>query len=124
MKTVVFPIINNNRKDRQKAVHVAILDTGVDGRHSEIQNAVSLKKIADCQGFPESLHPLSDRNGHGTHGASVFMRIAPNAKLYIARIVHDNRSIPSDNEYASVVAVPLTRPLSDLRQLNGAKKRK
>lgn len=105
MERIVHPIINKDRKDRQKPVRVAILDTGVDARHPQFQKALQLKVIRDSRGFPDTLLPLCDRNGHGTHGASVFMRIAPHAALFIARIADDNGEIADENNYAAVVEV-------------------
>ena len=105
LNRIVHPVINKNRKDRQKPVRVAILDTGVDVEHSEFENAVRAKKIRACRGFPASLEPLSDRNGHGTHITSVFMRTAPNAVLYIARIADDEGIVPAERDYAGILEV-------------------
>lgn len=105
LERVVYPVINKNRKERQRPVRVALLDTGVDSRHPDFRKALQLKKISEFQGFPGSLDPLSDQNGHGTHGASVFMHTAPNAVLYIARIADDKGIIAADDSYAAVVEV-------------------
>lgn len=105
MERVVHPLIDKDRKDRQKPVRVAFLDTGVDARHPRFQKALQLNKIQGFRGFPESLDPLSDRNGHGTHGTSVFMLTAPHALLYIARIADDKGNVDSENNYAAVVKV-------------------
>ena len=105
LDTAVYPVIDRNRKERQTPVRIALLDTGVDSRHPTFQKALRLNKIHAFRGFPASLDPLSDRNGHGTHGASVCMRAAPNAVLYIARIADDVGVIAPDNSYAAVVEV-------------------
>ena len=105
LERVVHTSIEKDRKDRQKPVRVAILDTGIDARHPQFKEALQLKKIKASLGFPDSLDALSDRNGHGTHGASVFLRTAPHAVLYIARIADDNGNIASENNWASVVEV-------------------
>lgn len=97
----VHRIVDENRKDNRR-VKVAILDTGIDFMHSEIKQA---KMIKECKGFPDSLDPRQDKIGHGTHGASVFLKTAPQALLYIARVVDDQKRIAPDNEYQAVVDV-------------------
>jgi subtilisin family serine protease len=89
--------IQLTRKTRQDGVRIAHLDTGVDSRHEEIQTAIANGKIKQYRGFPNSLEPLEDRNGHGTHGASILLRTAPNAQIYIARVVNDRGQIPEVN---------------------------
>jgi subtilisin family serine protease len=88
----VYSAIETNRKEGQKPVRVAILDTGLDENHPAIQEALTSQKIM-CRGFPASLNPFKDTIGHGTFGASVLMRTAPSAFLYIARIFSDDRNI-------------------------------
>src|SRR5579859_3748264 len=105
LEDVVHPILDRDRKDRQRSVRVAILDTGVDNRHPQIQRALELKTIKEVRGFPGSLEPLQDRHGHGTHGASVLMRTAPHAALYIARIADDEGNIAAENNYEGMVKV-------------------
>jgi len=88
LESVVHSEISKNRKDKQ--VRIAILDTGVDTTHPEIQNAIARKQIVGF--FPNSydsestLDPRADENGHGTHGTSVLIRTAPNANIYVARV--------------------------------------
>jgi hypothetical protein len=62
----------------------------------------------NCKGFPNTLDPLHDRDGHGTHVASVLRRTDPLASLYIARIADDSRHIPSDNDYMYTVEVAIS----------------
>lgn len=102
---MVHPILDRDRKDGQKPVRVAILDTGVDNRDPQIQRALELNTIREARGFPRSLEPLQDRHGHGTHGASVLMRTAPHAELYIARIADDEGNIAAENHYEGMVKV-------------------
>ena len=45
------------------------------------------------QGFPANLDPLQDKDGHGTHGASVLLKTAPNATLLVVRVANDKRQI-------------------------------
>jgi subtilisin family serine protease len=105
LERLVHPIIDRNRKDRQKPVWVAILDTGVDTRHPELKKAAQAHRIGGYRGFPDSLDSLADRNGHRTHGASVFMCTVPRASIYLGRVAGDDGNITADNGYAVVVKV-------------------
>jgi len=99
LESVVHSKINQNRKD--KRVRIAILDTGVDSTHPDIQVAISRKQI--CRFFPETsdaespLDPRHDENGHGTHGTSVLIRVAPNATIYVARVADAKQSLYYDH---------------------------
>jgi subtilisin family serine protease len=101
----VHPAINENRKDGDKSVRIAILDTGVDVTHPQIGHARVTGKIKSF--FPDSLErasqsdfecldPLADRLGHGTHGTSLLLRIAPNATIYVARVAGDDGNLVYD----------------------------
>ena len=105
LKSIVLPVIDGDRKDGHKRVRIAILDTGVDAEHREIQTAISGKRIKEYQGFPESLDPLRDENGHGTHGTSVLLRTAPNAVIYICRVADNDGNLSNENGYFHVAKV-------------------
>jgi subtilisin family serine protease len=105
-----------------KRIKIAILDSGIDSRHTEMaQNIVQpcpvnctketkakiksendLRAIKGWQGFPSTLDPCQDRLGHGTHIASVILKTAPHAALYIARIFRDDAQMCELNELAEV----------------------
>jgi subtilisin family serine protease len=93
--------IVGDHEDDQKPVRVAILDTGVDETHPLIEKAMGrilhkttqVRQIAAMRGFPHSLKPGQDHHGHGTHCASVFIKTAPNAALYIGRVADDTGQI-------------------------------
>ena len=102
LEAVVFPVIDGNRKENQRRVRVALLDTGVDTTHREIKHALEQKKIVAYRGFPDSLDPLQDSTGNGTHGASVLLKTAPNSALYVARIVDDEGKISNCMETVRV----------------------
>ena len=59
------------------------------------------------QGFPENL-PLQDKDGHGTHGASVLLKTAPHATLLVARVADDNREILAIDNYSGVEKVNIS----------------
>jgi hypothetical protein len=83
-------------------VKVAIIGAGVDASHPEIKAALEDKKITECKGFPKTLDPLSDGQGHGTHGVSVLLRTCPVVSVYVARVVDDNGSLAEMTEVAQV----------------------
>jgi hypothetical protein len=75
----------------------------VDATHPAIHAAREQKRIVDCfpdSGYrtsnPASPDPLCDTHGHGTHGASVLLRTAPNADLYIARVTDQGGNLILD----------------------------
>jgi len=105
----VHHVVNENRKNNKRRVKVAILDTGIDCTHDEIQTLEAMKSIKAWKGFPASLDPRRDRLGHGTHGASVFLRTAPQAELFIARVADDQGRIAPDKGYEAVINVAYPR---------------
>lgn len=95
-------------KSRER-VKVAILDTGVYFEHRNFSKARTLNVLQEdrCRGFPKQLNAIAglDRNGHGTHCASVLLRTAPNIDLYVARVFDDcGKVVPEDN-YDGIVSV-------------------
>jgi hypothetical protein len=93
----VHHIVARDRADDARRVRVAILDTGVDATHSLIQSdldkAKAIRSIKALKGFPSSLDPKKDKNGHGTHGVSVLLKTAPYAAIYVARVADDQGKI-------------------------------
>nr|AJD23190.1 putative subtilisin [Onygena corvina] len=91
----------------EEPVRVAILDTGIDLGHPELQAARSdprsgrpikgegpqinrVKKWKSfCGGKEEE---VSDIDGHGTHVAGIILQLAPTAELYIAQVSKDRSS--------------------------------
>jgi len=103
-------------------VKVAILDSGIDSRHSEmaqnifqpcpvnctteteadIKSRDDHRAIKSWRGFPSTLDPCQDRLGHGTHIASVILKTSPYVALYIARIFSDDGQMCELHELAKV----------------------
>lgn len=106
---MVHPTVGANCKRR---VRIAILDTGIDQTHPVMKTALGDGRIAGYKGFPEGLDPLVDRHGHGTHGASVLMRTAPYAAIYIARVVDDDGNLSKNDEYCETAKVLLSSRLN------------
>lgn len=89
------------------SVKVAIIDSGVCMQHPIIKNHIGMGAISRhrCKAFPETLDRLDDKNGHGTHVASILLRTAPGINLYIARVTDDAGNIIKDNDYEGVLNV-------------------
>jgi len=100
LETLVHRRIFKDRKNKSKRVRVAILDTGVDCTHPTIRTARDNDTIVGW--FPDrsnpQFDPLCDQYGHGTHGTSVLMKIAPNAEIYVARVANEGGKV--DYDYA------------------------
>ena len=87
-------------------VRIAILDTGIDEEHEIFQELRQVGRIQG-NGFPSSLLPFEDKDGHGTHNTSVLLRTAPSAELFIARIFDNQGKMVTKNNYEAVVQVYL-----------------
>lgn len=94
-------------------IRIAILDTGVDLGHpyfdKPIRNGSTQTRretINECKSFLPGKRGDEDANGHGTHAASLLVRLAPNAKVYVARVVDDDGEIGSPDAVAKVCKYP------------------
>jgi subtilisin family serine protease len=99
--------VRARRKDDDIRIKIAILDTGIDETHQQVKAALNPNSptIVGCKGFPDYLLPLRDQNGHGTYGASLILKVAPDVDLFIARVSDDNGIIIEDNDFKGVVEV-------------------
>lgn len=77
------------RETRGEGVRIAILDTGIDTDHPDLQGAVVEARDFTGEG-------IEDRNGHGTHCAGIvaarangvgFVGAAPKCELVIAKVL-------------------------------------
>jgi hypothetical protein len=102
-----------------RPIKVAILDTGVDGTHSQIRGSIESGTIFSGKGFPDTLEPFKDIDGHGTHAASVFLKTAPNALLCVARICAKRDESGLEYQNIADVYTALKFP-NHLRRLNGS----
>jgi len=85
-----------------------MIDTGINAHHPEMVKHIRNRSITFWKGFPNHLNPLKDKSGHGTHGASVLLKTAPNAELLVARVFDDNGKMPYRDKYPDVVEVLIT----------------
>lgn len=70
---------NRNAKDYHP-VKIAILDTGIDGKHPY------WSRIKGYKDFVEGKKEGVDNTGHGTNGVHLIFKILPEAHIYVARV--------------------------------------
>lgn len=84
----------------KRRVRIAILDSGIDTTIEEIRNNERfVKRYCPIKGYAAG----EDRDGHGTHLATLLHKIAPSADIYTARVIIDSdkgqdetRNLPDD----------------------------
>ena len=83
----VYPIVAKRRRTGDKAVKVAVIDTGIDATHERIQSHLDRhgSNIIDCRDWTASYHGTDDRVGHGTAVCDVLLRIAK-VHLYVGKV--------------------------------------
>lgn len=64
---------------------VAVIDSGIDWDHPSFQESIGENQIL-TKSFVNGLDRNKDVDGHGTHTAHLVLKVAPNAKLFIARV--------------------------------------
>jgi hypothetical protein len=74
-------------------VRVAILGFGVDVTHPDLRKALAEHRIGGCRSFPNSLSSSPDNDGSGTHAASVLLKMAPTAILFMAQVGDDESTV-------------------------------
>jgi hypothetical protein len=90
------------KKASWQGLKIAILDTGICDRAPRIDQAGARKQI-EWKDFVENKSQWVDEDGHGTHCATLLMRLlgrshfsAANSKLYIARVGRNRETFGSD----------------------------
>ncbi|KAJ5101433.1 Peptidase S8/S53 subtilisin/kexin/sedolisin [Penicillium alfredii] len=96
-------------KERDKT-RIAILDTGIDlghpyfGEHHRTGDAgVRRDSIVEYLSFLPGKKGDEDVHGHGTHAAALIQRVAPNALLYVARVIDDDGEISDADVVAEAI---------------------
>ncbi|KAI0968934.1 pfs domain-containing protein [Xylaria arbuscula] len=79
---------------RSTPVKIAILDTGIDLTHPDIDACI--ENIKGRYNWLDKNHTnlVYDRNGHGTFAAGLLLDYAPDAELFIAKIAENTPSNP------------------------------
>lgn len=72
-----------------EGVRVAVIDTGVEGSHPELEGSVKTFQEIVSQGRTTTVRPTqpTDLVGHGTACAGIIHRIAPGAELHSMRVI-------------------------------------
>jgi Subtilase family len=105
-------ILKGRRPDSLVRVKVAVIDTGVNFQHPEIEDALATEVIDEkhCRGFPTDLDPKADKNGHGTFVVDVLLQTAPDISVYIARAFDDKGELDPTDDYMETANVRFFRP--------------
>jgi subtilisin family serine protease len=75
--------VTNHLDSPNRPVKIAVLDTGVDLMHPDME--ARKKQIKGRYNWVNNQNVL-DRSGHGTHTAGLLLDYAPDAELYVAKI--------------------------------------
>lgn len=67
-------------------VKIAVLDTGIDITESCIKGALRQQRVKFVKSFVPGDSSASDDFGHGTHVASLLLKVAPRAKVFVLKI--------------------------------------
>ncbi|EFW99001.1 lipid acyl hydrolase [Grosmannia clavigera kw1407] len=112
--TQLFPAVNEDelqqrRRNNDRRVKIAILDSGLDAQHKDIirlsQDDDGKSKIRDVKDWTTSSVGTSDSIGHGTYCAALLLEVAPNADLYVAKVFD---SSTADEETPTRVSEAIT----------------
>lgn len=87
-------ILGPLRKNRERRVKIAVLDSGVKMSNQKIQ--AFKERIKKRKDFVDAEGDASDAHGHGTYCVGLIHRVAPEADIYVGKIVHNSQSINKD----------------------------
>ncbi|KAH8667352.1 peptidase S8/S53 domain-containing protein [Tricladium varicosporioides] len=82
------------QRNRMKRVKIAILDTGIDRQHQAFLDEASKARIKKTEDFLDPSGKGHDVCGHGTHCLGLLRKVAPEADIYVARVMKDFRGNP------------------------------
>lgn len=95
-------LVRQYRRERVgQRIKIAILDTGIDGRNVAFAEPMS-RGLIKVEDFVDRGGDGLDVHGHGTHCAALLCRIAPEAMIYVARVLEDSRRPPDVGLVAKV----------------------
>lgn len=102
-------ILGPFRKDRERRVRIAVLDSGVEMTNPQIQ--AFKKRIKRRQDFSDPQGNAVDNDGHGTCCVALVLRVAPEADIYVGKIVTGSGH-PIDEEVVAKVSDAINGPWS------------
>ncbi|KAH7388945.1 peptidase S8/S53 domain-containing protein [Cadophora sp. MPI-SDFR-AT-0126] len=87
-------------------VKIAVLDTGIDTTENCIKGAVKQQRVKVVKSFVAGDTSADDDFGHGTHVASLLLKVAPRAKVFVLKIAKTDeilsiKSITEAIDYAA-----------------------
>jgi subtilisin family serine protease len=82
-------------------VRIAVLDTGCDITHPELQRYIDAGQLPDWKDFIVERESITDEIGHGTHVTHLLFKTAPFAKIFPARVF---KTTNADERTPSLVA--------------------
>lgn len=92
-------------RDKYQPIKIAVLDTGIDLKHSSIRAAKKQNRLKTLKSFVKGDESVGDSHGHGTHVAALLLKVAPDSQLYIAKVASSGK-IPADHNIAEVSNCP------------------
>lgn len=96
-KRSIYEATITEEPDDSANIKVAILDTGLDLGHPDIQaNGERIKEIRSWLYTPDGvkLTKPNDPCGHGTHVTGLLLDVAPDCDVYVAQIADSRESRP------------------------------
>lgn len=88
---------------------IAIIDSGIDWGHPCFQRAIDEGRVI-TKSFVEGLSGDMDNDGHGTHTAHLALKVAPNSKLFIARVYGHGNEEEFDTNISAISDVRIIEP--------------
>jgi hypothetical protein len=117
----VHPFLKRRRRTNDRAIKVAVIDTGIDATHERITAHLNKNssKIIELRDWSASPHGVDDRVGHGTAVCDVLLRTAK-VHLYVGKVsdeaVFDEKVPARVAQVCPFVAHPIGDTCSTLTQ--------
>ncbi|KAL2071817.1 hypothetical protein VTL71DRAFT_13052 [Oculimacula yallundae] len=101
LKTKIHDRFEKHPEVVHDPVKIAVLDTGLDQAENSIKGAVRQKRVKVVKSFVPGDPSTSDEFGHGTHVASLLLKVAPYAQVFCVKNSAKRRN-PFDNEWKAI----------------------
>ena len=93
--------MDRRRKDNDKRVKVAILDSGINASHPQfLRYSFGNHNCRDWTGSSAT----HDKVGHGTHAAALTLKVAPKVELFIAKVFNSSQGDASTPQHVAEVS--------------------